>query len=396
MNKRLGWLAIIPLLLGGLACQAITLQSLARPTSRPPILATQGRGQVLIPTPTSAPPLLVSPPASPQNNSDVLALLYEKASPGVVAIQIESEQGVGLGSGFVYDKDGHIITNYHVVEGATTLEVDFLSGFKVFGKVIGTDLDSDLAVVKVDAPADELVPLPLGDSSKLRVGDGAVAIGNPFGLNGTMTVGIISGIGRTLESIRQAPEGQPFTAGDVIQTDAAINPGNSGGPLLNLQGEVVGVNRAIRTDSTTISGEPTNSGIGFAVPINIVKRVVPSLISIGKYDYPYMGISSLPEISLVQAQALGLKRTTGAYITSVTPGSPADKAGLRAGDRPTNIQGLDAGGDLIIAVDGQPVRVFNDLLSYLMYNKSPGDQVVLTILRDNQEKEVTLTLEKRP
>jgi 2-alkenal reductase len=288
------------------------------------------------------------------------------------------------------------VTNYHVVEGASGLEVFFASGLKVRAKVIGQDLDSDLAVIKVDVPTDALVPLPLGDSDQVRVGQTAIAIGNPFGLAGTMTVGIVSAKGRTLESLRQAEGGTFFSAGDVIQTDASINPGNSGGPLLNLAGEVIGVNRAIRTTGTTITGEPVNSGIGFAVSSNIVRRVVPVLIAQGKYDYPYLGISSREMLTLEQIEALGLPRQTGAYIVSVTPGSPADRAGLRGGSQPTRFAGLPAGGDLIIAIDGQPVQAFSDMLSYLMKHKSPGDTVVLTIIRDNQEKEVSVTLGKRP
>jgi S1-C subfamily serine protease len=295
----------------------------------------------------------------------------------------------------VYDDQGHILTNYHVVEGAKQLEVDFTSGYKIYGTVIGTDLDSDLAIVKVDAPASELHPLPLGDSSTLKVGQTVVAIGNPFGLSGTMTTGIISALGRTLDSQRDAPSGGFFTAGDIIQTDAAINPGNSGGPLFNLNGEVIGINRAIRTTNFTSTGEPVNSGIGFAVAINIVKRVTPSLISNGKYDYPYLGISSIDTLSLPQIEALGLQSFTGAYVTSVMPNGPADKAGIRAGDQSTSA-GLNAGGDLIIAIDGQTTHNFDDLLRYLINNKAPGDTVVLTVLRGQEKVDVTVTLDKRP
>jgi 2-alkenal reductase len=335
-------------------------------------------------------------PGSNGDLSKVLADLYDRVNPGVVAIQTLSQDGGGLGSGFVYDKKGHIVTNYHVVEGAQDLEVDFASGNKVRGEVIGTDLDSDLAIVAVKVPEDQLFPVPLGDSDKIRVGQTVVAIGNPFGLTGTMTTGIISAKGRTLESLRQSGDGVFFEAGDLIQTDASINPGNSGGPLLNLDGEVIGINRAIRTTDTNASGDPINSGIGFAVSINIIKRVVPSLIETGSYDYPYLGVSARPELSLIEQEALGLSRSTGAYVSEVVPGGPADKAGLKGGSTDTNISGLQAGGDLITAVDGHAVNVFGDLLSYLMINKSPGDQIVLTILRDNQEKEVTLTLDKRP
>lgn len=394
MRKRIAWILIIGVVVASvaLACQISgalpRLQSTATPTR-------------IIPTPT----LAHVTPMAPQTtaNSDLfgqdalLANLYERIAPGVVSITTTANGGAeSLGSGFVYDTEGHIITNYHVVEGADSLEVAFASGLKVRGKVIGQDLDSDLAVVKVDVPAEELTPLPLGDSDQMRVGQIVVAIGNPFGLTGTMTMGIISAKGRTLESLREAESGTFFSAGDVIQTDAAINPGNSGGPLLNLTGEVIGVNRAIRTAGTTLTGEPVNSGIGFAVSSNIVRRVVPVLITQGHYDYPYLGISSREDLTLDQIEALGLPRQTGAYIVSVTPGGPADRAGLRGGSRATRFAGLPAGGDLIIAIDGQPVRTFSEMLSYLMKNKSPGDTVTLTILRDNQEKEVIVTLGKRP
>jgi len=327
---------------------------------------------------------------------DILVDIYEKSNPGVVAIQVLTESGSGLGSGFVLDKEGHIITNYHVVEGETELEVDFATGFKTRGELVGIDTDSDLAIIKVDAPAEELHPLPLGDSSEIKVGQTVVAIGSPFRFNGTMTTGIVSSLGRTLESLRQAPGGSNFSAGDIIQTDAAINPGNSGGPLLNLDGEVIGVNRAIRTFNFTSDAEPLNSGIGFAIAINIVKRVAPSLISEGKYDYPYLGISSLSDLSLLQQEALQLPQSSGAYVTTVTPESPADRAGVRGGTVPTDFPTLFSGGDLIIAIDGDPIQTFNDLLSYLIHNKNPGDTIIMTILRDNQEIEVELTLDKRP
>lgn len=326
----------------------------------------------------------------------ILTSIYEKTNPGIVSIVTVSSAGESSGSGWVYDKEGHIVTNYHVVEGATTLEVDFPSGKKVEGTVIATDLDSDIAVIEVNVSPDELVPLPLGDSDQLRIGQMVVAIGNPFRLNSTMTLGIVSAKGRILDSIRTASDNTPFSAGDIIQTDAAINPGNSGGPLLNLNGEVIGVNRAIRTSGTTLEGEPVNSGIGFAISINIVKHVVPYLIRDGKYDYPYLGISSSSiDMTLNQWQTVSSTQTTGAYITSVTEGGPADLAGLKAGTRPTSIQGLYSGGDIIIAVDGVPVNVYGDLISYIFKNKLPGDVITLTIIRDNTQKEVELTLGSR-
>jgi 2-alkenal reductase len=223
-----------------------------------------------------------------------------------------------------------------------------------------------------------------------------VAIGSPFRFKGTMTTGIISSLGRTLSSLRTAPGGNFFTAGDIIQTDAAINPGNSGGPLLNLNGEVIGVNRAIETYNINAEDDPINSGIGFAIAINTVKRVVPSLISDGSYDYPYLGISSLSEINLLQQEALGLLQSRGAYVTSVTPDSPADRAGIVGGTEETDIFNLYSGGDLIIAIDGRYIMTFSDLLSYLIQEKFPGDLVTFTILRGDQEMQLELTLGKRP
>lgn len=365
------------------------------------LLSTPNATQNTIPTLPAGEPSISSPakqtsqsPANFPFQDELLVSLYERVSPGVVAIR--NLDASSLGSGFVIDQEGHIVTNYHVVQNAQRVEVDFTSGYKAYGTVIGTDLDSDIAVIKVNAPAEELHPLTLGDSDQLKVGQTVIAIGNPFGLSGTMTVGIVSALGRTLESERAAPGGAFFSAGDIIQTDAAINPGNSGGPLFNLRGEVIGVNRAIRTTNFTTTGEPLNSGIGFAISINIVRRVVPVIIKTGHYDYPYLGISALPELNLAAIEALGLKSFTGAYITEVAPGSPADKAGLRGGTRPTSIQGLEAGGDLIIAIDGHEVKRFDDLLRYLINNKVPGDRVVLTVLRGDEKLEIQVTLGKRP
>jgi S1-C subfamily serine protease len=394
MKKFAPWLVIISLILSSAACRlGFNFDTLEEPTPSLPPVATESVREIL-PTPTL--PAVTPVTIDLYEMEDLLVSLYERVSPGVVAIQTLNQIGGGLGSGFVYDTEGHIITNYHVIEGAQDLEVNFSSGYKTRGTVIGTDVDSDLAVIKVQAPPEELFPVPMGDSDLLRIGQSVVAIGNPFGLSGTMTIGIISAKGRTLDSFRQSSDGLFFSAGDLLQTDAAINPGNSGGPLLNLSGQVIGVNRAIRTTGMTQNGDPINSGIGFAISINIIKRVVPSLIANGTYDYPYLGITARPELTLLEQETLGLSRSTGAYIIAITPDSPADSAGLRAGTRRTDQPGLSGGGDLIIAVDGRPVLVFGDLLSYLMVNKSPGETVTLTIIRDNVEEEVNLTLGKRP
>jgi S1-C subfamily serine protease len=367
----------IVLTLASLACQ---LPGLSTPSQPMPVVVTQ----------TSPPPIIDSPlNPIPQDNS--LASLYQQVIPGVVSIRAESS----IGSGFVFDNEGHVITNQHVIAGSSQVEVSFSSGYKAYGTVIGFDQDADVAVIKVDAPAEEIHPLAIGDSSALMVGQPVVAIGNPFGLNGTMTLGIISGLGRTQPS-SQAAGGGFFSTADIIQTDAAINPGNSGGPLFNLNGEVIGVNQSIRTNIFSDAGEAVNSGVGFSISINLVKRIVPVLIRDGKYEYPYLGITSSSELTLAEIEALGLKTFTGAYVISVVPEGPADKAGIRAGSSPTSIPGLSAGGDIIIAFDKKPVRTFDELLSYLITSKSPGDTVVLTVLRDGRNLDITVTLGKRP
>lgn len=354
---------------------------------------TQSAAQ--LPQPTAAPQIIVN--AEDIASADqILTSLYEQVNPGVVTIIAYSNMGEGSGSGFVYDYDGHIITNYHVVEGAETIEVAFASGLKVFATLVATDIDSDIAVIKVDVARDELVPLKLGDSDALKVGQMVVAIGNPYRLTSTMTLGVVSAKGRILDSLRTTEDMVSYTAGDLIQTDAAINPGNSGGPLLNLAGEVIGINRAIYTSGTTIEGEAVNSGIGYAISINIVKRVVPFLISEGNYNYPLMGISSSStELTLSQWQLVSDTVTSGIYIMSVTPDGPADQAGLVGGNQPTEIQGFFSGGDIIIAVDGMPVKIYGDLISYIFKNKSPGDVITLTILRNDKQMEVDLTLGSR-
>jgi 2-alkenal reductase len=371
--------AISILVLASFACQlpGVSVSSSSQPT---PVSQVQSPPHILTKVPTVIP------------DDGSLSALYQLVLPGVVAISTDT----GLGSGFMFDGEGHVVTNKHVVEGASTVEVDFSSGFKAHGTVIGTDTDADLAVIQVDAPAEEIHPLAIGDSDTLLVGQPVAAIGNPFGLSGTMTLGIISGLGRT-QPAHAAPDGGGFfSTADVIQTDAAINPGNSGGPLFNLNGEVVGINQSIRTnnvDQTT--GNAVNSGVGFSISINLVKRVVPVLIRDGKYEYPYLGLSS-GELNLAEIEALGLTSYTGAYVTSVVPGGPADQAGIRAGETSTSINSLNAGGDLIVAIDGNSINTFDDLLSYLVKNKSPGDTVVLTVIREGQTVDVNVTLGTRP
>ena len=383
--------AISVLVIATLACQMTGLEIPAVPPQ------VQPTPVVII---QATPPAL--PTASdPAEAGSTLEALYQQVLPGVVSIRtaVSTEQGIvgqSLGSGFVYDNEGHIITNQHVVEGASDVEVSFASGYLARGTGVGSDPDADIAVIRVDAPADQIRPLAIGDSNTLNVGEQVVAIGNPFGLAGTMTLGIVSGLGRT-QFAHASPEGGFFSTADIIQTDAAINPGNSGGPLFNLQGEVVGVNQSIRTQNfNDVTGNAVNSGVGFSISINLVKRIVPYLIRDGRYEYPFLGITSSDELSLAQMEALGLSTYTGAYVRSVTPGGPADQAGVRGGTRATSINGLEAGGDVIIGIDGQPVDTFDDLLSYLTTSKSPGETVVLTVLRDGQPLDITVTLGARP
>ena len=379
--KRIFPVSII-LTLAMLACQLPGLTPLSQPT---PVVQIQ----------TDPAPLLV--PVNVDVEEGTLSALYQQVIPGVVSIRTGTAQGSGAqGSGFVFDNEGHIVTNQHVVDGASQVEISFSSGYKAYGTVVGFDVDADVAVIKVDAPAEEIHPLVIGDSDALQVGQSVIAIGNPFGLNGTMTLGIVSGLGRT-QVAHLAPEGGFYSTADIIQTDAAINPGNSGGPLFNMNGEVIGINQSIRTDNfNEVTGNAVNSGVGFSISINLVKRIVPVLIRDGKYEYPYLGISSRSDMSLSIIEALGLSTYTGAYVLSVTPGGPADLAGIKAGDTPTSIDGLNAGGDIIVGFDGRPISTFDELLGLLTSNKSPGDTVVLTILRDGQPVDVTVTLGKRP
>jgi S1-C subfamily serine protease len=329
--------------------------------------------------------------------------LFTKVQKSVVQVterDNSNELGARLGSGFVYDKDGHVITNYHVVTPGTNnnneLQVTFLDGNVYPADLVGVDQFADLAVIKVkNIASDKLAPLPLANSSSLRIGESVVAIGNPFGLSGSMTQGIVSGLGRSLPSNENednlAVAGSSFPIPNIIQTDAAINPGNSGGPLIDTQGRIVGINTAI------FSNTGLYSGVGFAIPSNTVSKVATSLIQNGSYHHPYIGIVGL-SLSPDLSKQIGLNQTKGFLITSITKGSPGQKSGLKAGSITTTIGGRDVneGGDIILKIDNREVTKNDDILSYLESQKQVGDKVHLTILRDNSIKELDLVLGERP
>jgi S1-C subfamily serine protease len=316
--------------------------------------------------------------------------LFEKSEEGVVKIQVVRNNIPGdtgsVGSGFVYDNLGHIITNAHVVDGASKATVTFLDGSQYDAEIIGTDKFTDIAVIKVTEKPRLLHPLQIGDSSQLHVGEQVAAIGNPFGLSGSMTSGIVSQMGRLLPT-----QDSGFSIPDVIQTDAAINPGNSGGPLLNMKGQVVGINTAIQS----ISGG--NTGIGFAVPSNTAIKIVPSLIEDGEYHHPWIGISGR-DIDPDLARVLELKDAKGFLIITVVDGSPADMAGLKGMTATQVIGGKEypANGDIIISVDDKEVRKISDILIHLQREKSVGDTMVLGVVRDGEFMHISLELVERP
>jgi 2-alkenal reductase len=389
-RKRL-ILISLPLVLAALACTCSGQDLLFAPT--PATLSTP-EPLVLVVTPTPLPDETI---AELDAGDALLVNLYRRSNPAVVFIEVLGRAGgtlvpLGTGSGFVIDQEGHVVTNNHVVEQADMVEVTFSDGTVSDAEVLGRDPYADLAVLRVDVPSERLVSLELGDSSALQVGQRVIAIGNPFGLDGTMTVGIVSAVGRTLPA-EVLQDGGIFSNPEIIQTDAAINPGNSGGPLLNIRGQVVGVNYSIR--STT----GTNSGIGFAVPVNTVKRIVPKLIEEGSYRYPYLGITSDTRFSLAElAGPLGLSVTRGVLVGEVTSGTAAARAGLRGGDRDVEIMGttVRAGGDVIVAIDGYLLEDFDDLIAYLVRETEVGQEVTLTVIRGGESTAIPVLLGERP
>jgi len=331
-------------------------------------------------------------PAIVISEEEALKALYAQVNPSVVNITVYLKEDnqvlpASQGSGFVYDPDGHIVTNAHVVHGAEQIDVTFSDGTIRAAEIVGEDLHSDLAVIRVEEMPAGTNPLPLGNMQDLAVGQSVVAIGNPFGLEGTLTRGIISALGRTIPALTT------FSIPQSIQTDAAINPGNSGGPLLNLRGEVIGVNAQIETGG----GSNSNSGVGFAIPVSIVQKVAPSLIQNGGFDWPWLGVRGRSlDLALVKAMDLPVEK--GAYLWLVVEGGPAEKAGLVGASRTVEYDSrpVDVGGDVVTAIDGQTVESFDDLLIYVSLNGVPGQEVTLKIWRDGEYQDVKVVLEKRP
>lgn len=381
---------------------------MVRRSSQPEI----SRG-VVIPQPESAAPVLIpTPDLTPQptpslppldvtgdQETEIYTRVYEAANPSIVAVRTldadTSSQapdidpiffGTSEGSGFVIDTLGDIVTNRHVVEGATKVAVQFSDGAVAPAEIVGVDRDSDLAVIKIDPAGFDLRPLPIGNVDDLKVGGRVMVIGNPFGNANTLTTGIISALGRQIN----LPDSQ-FILPEVIQTDAAINPGNSGGPMLNANGEVIGVTFMLQSETAT------NSGIGFGIPAYFVERVAKAIIANGVYEHPWLGVRG-QSLSPFISRQLDLPVDRGVLVTEAIPDSPADKAGLKGGSDEVEVEGLPftVGGDIITAIDGTPVSVFDDLLAYLSRYTEPGKQVVLTVVRDGKTVEFTVTLEPRP
>jgi 2-alkenal reductase len=416
-------IVFVVLALGLAACSAVAVGgwALAQTVQRTAGAAALPAPQALAAQPPTAPqasPETANLAAQADQEDQLLNALYEQVNPAVVNIQVTSKVRApqfempnipgfpnipapseprdfyqqGVGSGFVIDTEGHIVTNNHVVDGADEIQVTFWDDVTVPAKLVGRDPDSDLAVIKVDVKTEKLHPVTLGDSDSLKVGQRVIAIGNPFGLEGTLTTGVVSAVGRSLPAgpIISASGGR-YTIPDVIQTDAAINPGNSGGPLLDVHGQVIGVNFMIESQTGS------NAGVGFAIPVAIVKQIVPELIATGRYAHPWLGISGTTvSQDLVDAAKLPVER--GVLVVTVTEGSPAAGAGLRASKDTVEIHGqqVPVGGDIIIAIDDRPVRKFDDLMTYLTRQTRVGQEVTLTVLRDGQQVKVPVKLGERP
>ena len=385
-QKRLSkvFFILLFLSLAAIACRAVASPNQLVPNDSPtvsiPVIATPVQPQITI-------------PQAIVDEQSLLIALYQRVNPSVVNITVYTQQGnegllpLGQASGFIYDQSGNIITNAHVVSGADQIEVRFSDGSIQEAVLTGKDLNSDLAVIKVDHLPAGVLPIPLGNMDNVAVGQTVLAIGNPFGLEGTLTRGIVSAIGRTIPTLTQ------FRIPKAIQTDAPINPGNSGGPLLNLNGEVIGVNAQIETDGLS----QANSGVGFAIPVSIIRRVVPELIDHSNYDWAWLGVRGT-DLTQIIAQAMKLQIEKGAYITDIIEGGPAAKAGLIGASDTQTVMGhnVPVGGDVITAINGFPVNNFDDLLIFIALETSPNQTVTLNILRNGQPQEIQLKLEPRP
>jgi S1-C subfamily serine protease len=396
-SKYLRVLLFIPLFVSiALAC------SLFSPDSPDATMDTLESQQVIV-EPTQPAQEVVPLQDSPVVQQDVpisdlvqqennLIDLYSRVNPSVVNIttyqQVQNDMiPNSQGSGFVYDMEGHIVTNAHVVHGSDQIDVSFADGTVTSADIVGEDLHSDLAVLEVSNMPEGTQPVQLGSMSDVLVGQTVIAIGNPFGYNGTLTRGIVSGIGRTIPALTS------FSIPQAIQTDASINPGNSGGPLLNLNGQVIGVNAQIQTDGFSQS----NQGVGFAIPVSIVKRVVPALIDNGEINWAWLGVAG-GDLTRDIAEAMNISSQSGAYLSSIIENGPADEAGLQGnrGEDTNRGRRIPIGGDVIVAINGQQIQSFDDLLNYIALNSSPGDEVNLTIFRDGETIDVRLVLGARP
>ncbi len=377
--------------LGTSVLTSMATQPAGAPVAQAPVDAPAGDSGAVQPIPAAnlPGPVAAAPARALTDQEQLFADIYARISPSVVAIDVlvstgtqdedaESEEDLqeGSGSGFVIDRQGHIVTNAHVVDGATRVAVNFFDGTIVRAEIVGVDLGADIAVLRVDLPAEQLIPVEFGDSDALVIGQTTLAIGSPFGQRWTMTTGIVSALDRTIFGLTN------FSIGSVIQTDAAVNPGNSGGPLLNLDAQVIGVNSQI------ISQTRSNSGIAFAVPSNLVKRVATELITAGRVDYSFLGITGT-EINLDVIENYDIPNNTrGAVVLEIVRNGPADRAGLR----PATNSSID----IIIAIDGVPVTGMNSIISYLGSNTRPGDEVTLTVLRNGERLDIQVTLGSRP
>ena len=397
---------------GTAPASALTARSL--PVSYPAAGAAAARAQGVVTStsagqtamqPLSAQAVTIQIQPGADAESQILEAVYQKVNPAVVQVvnlaQASAQRGQSLGvlpqgegSGFLWDKQGHIVTNDHVISGADKLQVVFADGTEADATLVGTDPGGDIAVVQVDpALVSNLLPVDQGDMSQVKVGELAIALGNPFGFQNTMTKGIVSALGRSIPSQTQ------YSIPEAIQTDAAINPGNSGGPLLNELGQVIGVNDQIQ------SASGSSSGVGFAIPISIVQKIVPALIKSGSYQHAYLGITG-DTFSRSWSQALGLAASArGIYVMDAAAGGPAAQAGLQGGSQDTNVVlsvsrrsalYLPRGGDLITAIDGQPLTKMDDLLLYLEEHGTPGQKATLSVLHNGKQLRLTVTLGVRP